>query len=410
MIETKAMSPHFRRSARAPALRREVRRFHTTAIMLMALASGCGEDAKPDMGLYVYCDGRADGLHYINGLSQEAVYYFSLPCLGPEFVSETGGTGSGEIDLGEWTNDTADIDVLRTMCVAECLSHGGIECEQNNGRVWQIKNYEQKILPDPLKKIMDPWHLHCKLPVAKLDALPWETQVIPVASAPVWPSDEVRVEIGCEDFGTCAKEFAAPIGIFLYYDDTAVPWGADMGYADHLVTTSPGSSLLELTIVNRGSAPSSDSHEIGGRIEYSAANCDESTCPFYLANLALANTTETWELHSENLQEDVHVTNIAMQLRRPTLGVWKTSSNEFYVGIERAEAYVSGTVQIGSGSPVEMGFLVTNVEGIFGEIGAQGTIEIRGFVADDGGNLALEADLDFNVLAMESLPIADLSP
>jgi hypothetical protein len=271
--------------------------------MLTAFAAGCGETGPaPDMGLYVYCDGRADDLYYIHGLSQEIINYFSLPCLGPEFVSETGDTGSGEIDLDEWTNDKEGIDVLRTMCVAECLSYGGTECEQKNGKVWQIRNYEGKIVPDPLMKI------------------------------------------------------------------------------------------------------------IGGRVEYSAPDCDESTRPFYLANLALANTTETWALYSEDLKEEVYITGIAMQLRRPTLGVWNASTNEFYVGTERVEAYVSGTVQIGNSSPMEMGFLVANVEAIFGEIGPEHSITILDFIADDGGYLALEVDLDFDKVVAESLPIEELSP
>jgi hypothetical protein len=408
MVETEAKPSTFRRIARSPTLR-GVRRCPSIAIMLIAFAAGCGEIQLPD-GLYVYCDGTVDGLHYTHGISHENIYHFSLPCLGPEFVSETGGTGSGEIDLGEWTNDTEDIDFLRTLCVAECLSHGGTECEQKNGKVWQIMNYEKKVVPDPLMKIKDPWRLKCKLPEAKLAPLPRETKVIPVASAPVWPSSDLPIEIGCEDFDTCAKEFAAPIGMFLYYDDTAAWWGADRGYADHLATTSPGSSTLELTIVNQGSTPSSDSHEIDGRIEYSAPECDESTCPFYLANLAIASTTATWALYSENLKDDVYITGIAMQLRRPTLGVWNTSSNEFYVGTERAEAYVSGTVQIGSGTPVEMGFLVANVEAIFGEIGPEGAIEVLDFVADDGGYLAFEADLDFDKIVAESPPLEELSP
>jgi hypothetical protein len=414
MIETKAKILTYRRTTRAPARRRMVRRFPTSAIILMVFTAGCGKsDPERDKGLYAYCDGTADGLHYIHGISHQAISYFSLPCLGPEFFSETGDTGdtgSGEISLSEWTNDTEDIDALRTMCVEECQNHAGGECEQKDGKMWQIRNYKGDIVPDPLMKIRDPWHLECTLPKAKLAPLPRKTQVIPVASAPVWPNADLPIVVGCEDFETCANELATPIGMFLYYDDTAVPWGADMGHADHVATTSPGASMLELTIVNQGSTPSSDSHEIGGRIEYTAPDCDESTCPFYLANLALSNTTETWELYSESLKENVYVTDIAMQLRRPTLGVWNTSSNEFYVGAERIDAYVSGTIQIGGGSPVEMGFLVTNVEAIFGEIGAESTIKILGFTADDGGNLALEADLDFDLIATESLPIQDLSP
>jgi hypothetical protein len=41
---------------------------------------------------------------------------------------------------------------------------------------------------------------------------------------------------------------------------------------------------------------------------------------------------------------------------------------------------------------------------------AKRTIKILDFVADDGGNLALEVDLDFDTLAAESLPIVELAP
>jgi hypothetical protein len=144
MIETGVKSFIFRRAARSPAMRQVAHPFANIAIMLMAFAAGCGPEAPPD-GLYVWCDGRVDGLYYIHGISHQVIERFSLPCLGPEFVSETGGTGSGEIDLDEWTNDTEDIDLLRTMCVAECLSQGGTECEQENGKVWQILNYQEKL-------------------------------------------------------------------------------------------------------------------------------------------------------------------------------------------------------------------------------------------------------------------------
>jgi hypothetical protein len=147
MIETEATSTTSRRATRPPTLR-VVRCFPSLAIMLMAFATGCGKTPPdPPDGFYVYCDGEADGLYYIHGISGKAITYFSLPCLGPEFVNETGETGSGEINLGEWTNNTEDIDYLRTLCVAECRTHAGGECEQKNGKVWQIRNYEEKIVP-----------------------------------------------------------------------------------------------------------------------------------------------------------------------------------------------------------------------------------------------------------------------
>jgi hypothetical protein len=400
-----------RRTARAPLSRRPARRFSISALALAALAAGCGiKDPPPAKGLYVYCDGKADGLYYVHGRTKNVIDRFSLPCLGPEYVSETGDTGYGEISLSEWTNDTEDIDFLRTLCVAECKSQGGVECEQENGKSWDILNYQEKIVPDPLMKIEAPWRLTCNLPQAKLAPLPWETQVISPDSVPVWPSSGLPIEIACKVFEACAKEFTGPIGMFLYYDDTSVPWGADMGYADHLAITSPGGSVLEFMIGNPDSGLSASSNDIGGRIEYSASDCKENTCPFYLANLALSNTSDTWELYSETLNENVYISNISVQLRRPTLGVWNTESGEFYIGTERVEAYLSGTVQIGDSSAVDMAFLLANPDEIFGKIGEDQTIEILDFIVDDGGDLALEVDLDFDTIAVESLSLSDLSP
>lgn len=368
-------------------------------LALAAVAAGC-KPREPD-GLYIYCDGRADDLHYIDGLNGKTIHEISL-CLGPEFVSETGGTGSGEINLAEWTNDTEDIDFLRSMCVASCLNYGGTECGQKDGKSWQIRNYKGLIVPDPLMAIEDPWRLECFLSEANLAPLPWETKIIPDGNAPTWPSNGQPIKIGCEDFATCANEFEAPISMFLYYDDTATTWAADMGYADHLAITLPG-SMVELTIVNPGSTPSSDSSEIGGRFEYSVSDCGENICPFYLANMALSNEEDTWELYSESLMSMVYVTDLSVQLRRPTLGVWNATSNEFYVGTERLEVYVSASVQVGTEPPVDMGFLLANVEAIFGEIRSNGTIEIPNFVLNDGGDLELRADLHYGTIE-ESTP------
>jgi hypothetical protein len=106
----------FQRCARPPEARRGTRRLSSIVSSLMAFGGGCSDDVKEPDGFYVYCDGKADGLYYVNGLTQEIIKEFSL-CLGPEFVNESGETGYGEVNLGKWTNDTEDIDFLRTLCV-----------------------------------------------------------------------------------------------------------------------------------------------------------------------------------------------------------------------------------------------------------------------------------------------------
>jgi hypothetical protein len=94
----------------------------------------------------------------------------------------------------------------------------------------------------------------------------------------------------------------------------------------------------------------------------------------------------------------VYITDVVAQIRRPTLGVWKTATDEFYLGNERIDLYITGPMQIGSGSPVAGAYFVTNVDGIFGEIATGGTISIINFVADDGGNFEIEADFDYDAV------------
>ena len=164
--------------------------------------------------------------------------------------------------------------------------------------------------------------------------------------------------------------------------------------------------MVTITVQNRGTASSSDSHTVeSGRIEYSAPRCGEATCPFYLANLTLANRTDTWELYSNALMDDVRVTNVSVQLRRPTLGVWNPSSSEFYLGHERVEMWVSGTLQIGEGTLIDETHLVANVTEVHGRIGAGGGVEILGFTTE-GSEFEIEADLDYANLA-GSPPLAD---
>ena len=119
--------------------------------------------------------------------------------------------------------------------------------------------------------------------------------------------------------------------------------------------------------------------------------------------------TDTWVLYSESVGDNVYITNVSIQLRRPTLGVWNISSNEFYFGARRIEAYVSGSIQLGTDAPADMEYLLTNVDEVFGGIGMDGTIEILDFVAD-GGDIMIQADLDYDIIAEMLPPNADVPP
>ena len=351
-------------------------------------------------------------MYYINNWGQR-VYRVTL-CLGEAFhaESESGGTG-GEIELANWDNDIEDIEYLRTLCEAKCKEvtsdESNSQCSPYSGNIWEIENHAGISTPDVLMKISDPWLLTCRTDLANLAPAPWETSVVPPGAPAVWPGTDEVVSLDCDDFSACAAQFDAPIGEGLYYDDTAEFWGPDRGFADYLATTSAMSSQLEITILNPEGAPSSDSYNVDGRIEYSAPDCGEAECPFYLANLTVSNMEDTWELYSENIgseSAEVHISGLSVQLRRPTLGVWKPSTNQVYMGAERIDIYVLVTHQIGDGSPVEGGYLITNGAAIFGELDGEGGIAILNVVADDGSNVKLEADLVYDTLVGEP-PTAD---
>ncbi|KIG14224.1 hypothetical protein DB30_06973 [Enhygromyxa salina] len=266
--------------------------------------------------------------------------------------------------------------------------------------MWQLKNYNNIVVPDPLMRIKDPARLYCYLPAANLAMRPWKTKVIPSSSSPTWPSSGQPVELACGDFETCADEFTTPIAVGLYYDDTATPWGPGMGGADHLSTTTvAGRSSLTITLHNPDSTPSSDAAPLEhGEVEYSAPECSELDCPLYLANLTISNDSSAWTLYSDELLDDVSISEVSVQLRRPALGVWNTATGEFYFGEQRIELVVTGTLEIGEGPPMTETFFVTNDAAIFGQLGPGGEVEIDELRVDNS-EFSLHATLDYDSYA-----------
>ncbi|WP_146155495.1 hypothetical protein, partial [Enhygromyxa salina] len=162
----------------------------STTFLLAALtasAAGC-KDVEPD-GLYIWCDGSEVGLYSYNTLRGMQKPKFSL-CLGPEHYSGAGETGG--IGLESWTNDDEDIDLIRSMCQEQCLNdaNGLGNCLQTDEVKWQLENYKQKAVPDPLGIIDDPEHLECPAPKDKRARNPAKTKVIPPTSTPKWPSTD----------------------------------------------------------------------------------------------------------------------------------------------------------------------------------------------------------------------------
>jgi hypothetical protein len=139
-----------------------------------------------------------------------------------------------------------------------------------------------------------------------------------------WPSDNSAITSTCSNYQSCAAMFDEDLLGHLARDGTT-PLGDNEVEAEYLVTTDMSSSTLMLGIAN-----SQASNWVGGRAEYTALDCGQSTCPLYLGNLHIMNATDSWDLYSEAENANVTVTNIHIQLRHPTLGVWRPSTGEIY--------------------------------------------------------------------------------
>jgi hypothetical protein len=165
--------------------------------------------------------------------------------------------------------------------------------------------------------------------------------------------------------------------------------------ADFLVTSSDSSSSSLLLKINNPNEPSQASNWVGGRIEHTALDCGDSTCPFYLGHMTLTNTTDTWDLYSDAESDDLDVENIEIRLRRPVLGLWRPATGEVYLGDEMLDFRIDFELTIGDGSPMTLTKYATNDGQIFGEVGPDDTVEFTGLSVSDG-DLSAVANIDYD--------------
>jgi hypothetical protein len=177
-------------------------------------------------------------------------------------------------------------------------------------------------------------------------------------------------------------------------DGTTTP-GDNEAEADHLVTSSDISwSMLMLGIVN-ADLPSEDSNWVSGRVEYTALDCGQSTCPFYLGNVRIMNSSDSWNLYSEAENASISVTNFHIQLRRPTLGVWRPSTGEIYFDPQALDLNVDLDLAI-DGEPAPSATMhVANRDSVFGIVHGSNDLELSNLSMSDG-NLTASASLHFD--------------
>jgi hypothetical protein len=404
-------------------------RRHITTLALVLLApAGCGPDPVIN-GIRVYCDGEHAGVTEEEQLgfwertlhcdSRVADCYkknarFRL-CIDPN--ADIGETGT--FDDEDWVNDTESIDYIRGQCIKECIDTNSplaagagkpMKCDDDVD-VYRILNYKGRPTPYNGHAIEDPEHLAC--PLSENSNLrpnpdPSDLTVIAPGTSPQWPSNSEYIELICDNYRACSEEFTAPILGYLLYEDDNGDWGEDRGRADYLAVTGAGTSTgLMLSIHNSVNGPSSETNGAMGRIEYSAPDCGETECPFYISNMTLSNESDSWSLWSDAAGAEIVVTDVRARLRRPVLGIRNTNSDEIYIGEGMMEIFIEAGVEVGSDGPATTSFFVVNRADIFGEIGLNGAVSFSSLSADDGNGLEMQADLDYDQLT-DGPPTADI--
>lgn len=327
----------------------------------------------------------------------------------------SGETGEAEENNGiyrrEWPNHGPSIDYIEAKCIAKCdvaenLSTGEQPVCNNPWTLYgkdptSHTNVLASQLADPGERTCVPWYSK-----NHVEKSPSTTTVIPQGANPQWPIDGLGVSLSCSDFSACSTLFDEPVFLHLNHSVASLP-GPNEAEADYLATSSVSSSSTLTLKSTHLKGVSQDSNWVDGRIEYTTANCGEATCPFYLGNLTFGNNADTWNIYSDELLDDVQITNIDVQLRRPVLGVWRTGTNEVYLGDQMLDIRVQYDIAIGFGNPITVTKYATNSGDVFGEIGVNGSIVLDGLAMSEG-DLKAEATLDYDSID-GSPPIASFS-
>jgi hypothetical protein len=284
---------------------------------------------------------------------------------GGEAEESDGASDREGIDRYDWPSHELSQANIRGYCSSKCREFGvGLDhvCEDAN---WDIYGYDgvnqisSKVSAEDLE---DPETLNCNPALGRWRPRSATSDV--VLGEQSWPSDNARIDLACQTVLVCASLFDVNIMRHLILSSPALP-GVDESEAEHSVITGGGHSFMTLRTVNTDN-PSEGSNPLEGRIEYTALDCNEPTCPFYLGNLTVTNTTDTWDLHAEALGADVKVSNVQVRLRGPTLGVWRPITGEVYFDEQMLDLRVDFDLAIADEPTSTVTKYGTNDGGLFG--------------------------------------------
>jgi hypothetical protein len=193
-------------------------------------------------------------------------------------------------------------------------------------------------------------------------------------------------------------------------------WVVTPGFADyidpetrsaHYLGVDGSGSQLELDMSGSGTGVD-DTEPLYGMAEYTAIDCGEDVCPFFLANLVAYNTTENWDVRVQTpigrLAKEI--SDVQIDLLQSTLGVYNTSLDviAFTPGSirMRAQFTVSSCPTCDHTGDGVHGFIVENDDYVFAEYDAGELTIDHEFAMQTGGT----ATLTVTVVPDEHPPVA----
>ena len=206
-----------------------------------------------------------------------------------------------------------------------------------------------------------------------------------LAPAPAVLDDRLDPD-ACYPDSACAAAFAAPVGAHLRTPAAPIPTGR--GQADH---TGVSTTSLELQL-----AGAHVSHPLHGLAEYSAGQCEDDRCLFYLANLKLedrgarSRAQLAAPVSPVSLMASLH--GLHIELMQPALADYTPSTGALH--------FPAGSLDLRIRLAVAAGDLIEPGER---ELRMRNPIALRGrFVA---GTFELEAELPLAALGQARLAL-----
>jgi Ca2+-binding RTX toxin-like protein len=232
--------------------------------------------------------------------------------LGPDVIPRYQTCIGPSENPNDYLTDPSVSAAIRNLCLAKCeetgFSYGFIDPEF--ARQCSLEN-----IGDPYPKLFwDPGEAaNCNIAdqrngVVDMAGIDWSLAGL----------NDFRPALGCDLNETCCREFRGPVCQYLGEAALSLSGSRGADYDGEFV----GDSLLRINMPG-DAAETDDAELIQGNASYSALDCGDQICPFYLANLTANAPGKVWDIRLQTVRKDIK--NLQVDLMQSVLGGWDTT-------------------------------------------------------------------------------------